>query len=54
MKTKILLISALILGTIATASAQTAQTDRNQGFNYSGAQGDMGTVNKISGENGGS
>jgi uncharacterized membrane protein YciS (DUF1049 family) len=53
MKTKILIISALILGTIATASAQTAQNDRNQGFNYTAAQGDMSVLNKVSGENGG-
>jgi hypothetical protein len=54
MKTKIVLISALILGTIAAASAQTAQNGRNEGFGYATAQDDMSTVNKVSGENGGS
>ena len=54
MKTKIAIISALILGNIAAASPQTVQNDRGQGFNYSDAQGDMSVLNKITGENGGS
>jgi hypothetical protein len=53
MKTKIAIISALILGTIAAASAQTVQNDRGQAF-YSEAQGDMSILNKVTGENGGS
>lgn len=53
MKTKIVLITALFLSTITVASAQTAQYDRNEGFGYA-TQGDMSTLNKVSGENGGS
>ena len=53
MKTKFVFVTVLFLSTISVASAQTAQYDRNEGFGYA-TQSDMSTVNKVSGENGGS